>query len=48
MPFGIMVLLHSFYLTELSRYQYLKGYFSGWLFPTAAQKEGRKRLSDIR
>lgn len=48
MPFGFMVLLHSFYLTEISRYQYLKGYFSGWLFPTAAQKEGRKRFSDIR
>jgi hypothetical protein len=48
MDFGITVLFHSFYLIELSRYQYLKAYFKGWLFPTRAQAEGRKLLSDIR
>jgi hypothetical protein len=46
MPFGLMVLLQSFYLTEISRYEYLKGYFSGWLFPTDAQRLGRQKLRD--
>lgn len=48
MSFGSRVLLHSFYLIELSRYEYLKGYLRGWLFPTKAQREGRKQLWDIR
>ena len=46
MSFGLIVLFHSIYLTELSRYQYLKGYFKGWLFSTVAQRQGRKKLSD--
>jgi glycosyltransferase involved in cell wall biosynthesis len=48
MNYGLMVLLHSFRLIEMSRYQYLKGYFKGWLFGTEAQREGRKSLKDIR
>ena len=42
--FGPMVLLASFWLVERSRWFYLKGYFKGWLFPTSAQREGRKNL----
>ena len=48
MPYGTGVLFNCFRLIELSRWQYLKGYFSGWLFPTTAQREGRKALTDIR
>lgn len=45
--FGFSTLLASFRLIEISRYQYLKGYFSGWLFPTAAQAAGRQKLEGI-
>jgi glycosyltransferase involved in cell wall biosynthesis len=45
--YGIGVLFGSFRLIELSRWQYLKGYFKGWLTPTPAQKEGRKKLAGI-
>ena len=45
--FGFSTLLASFWLTELSRLQYLKGYFKGWLFPTEAQSTGRKKLVGI-
>lgn len=48
MDFGTGVLFNCFRLIEMSRYQYLKGYFKGWLFPTKAQKEGRKFLTEIR
>jgi len=48
MHYGTGVLFNCFRLIEMSRWQYLKGYFSGWLFPTAAQREGRKALTDIR
>jgi glycosyltransferase involved in cell wall biosynthesis len=48
MQYGTAVLFNCFRLIELSRWQYLKGYFSGWLFPTTAQREGRKALTDIR
>jgi glycosyltransferase involved in cell wall biosynthesis len=45
--YGISVLLASFRLIELSRWQYLKGYWKGWLFPKPAQAEGRKKLAGI-
>lgn len=48
MSFNSVVLLASFRLIEMSRWQYMKGYFKGWLFPTEAQREGRKALTDIR
>jgi len=48
MGYGMGVLIDCFRLIEMSRWQYLKGYFSGWLFPTAAQREGRKALTNIR
>ena len=48
MNFGFGVLFNSFRLIEMSRLQYLKAYFKGWLFPTQAQREGRKSLADIR
>ena len=48
MPYGTGILINCFRLIEMSRWQYLKGYFKGWLFPSPAQKEGRKALTDIR
>jgi len=45
--FGISDLLSSFRLIEISRLQYLKGYWKGWLSPTPAQAEGRKKLHGI-
>jgi hypothetical protein len=45
--FGIRELFAAFWLIELSRWQYLKGYFSGWLFPKPAQSVGRAKLEGI-
>jgi len=45
--FGFQVLIASFWLIEKSRWQYLKGYLKGWLSPTTAQAEGRKKLTGI-
>lgn len=42
--FGLGILLTAFRLIEMSRYQYLRGYFKGWLFPTKDQEEGRQTL----
>lgn len=44
--YGLPILFSSFWLIELSRYQYLKGYLKGWLTPTAAQRKGREALAD--
>lgn len=45
--YGLNVLFSSFWLVELSRYQYLKGYFKGWLTPTEAQRRGREVLPNL-
>ena len=45
--FGLSDLFSSFRLIEISRLQYLKGYWKGWLTPTLAQAEGRKKLVGI-
>lgn len=45
--YGIDVLLASFWLIELSRWNYLKGYWKGWLFASEDQVKGRKELSGI-
>ncbi|MEQ9299439.1 MAG: glycosyltransferase [Cyclobacteriaceae bacterium] len=39
--------LNSLYLTEISRWSYLKGYVTGWLFASDKVKEGRKRLKGV-
>ncbi|HRH34336.1 MAG TPA: glycosyltransferase [Catalimonadaceae bacterium] len=47
MGYGPGVLFTAFRLIELSRWQYLKGYFKGWLFPKPGQTEGRNKLEGI-
>lgn len=39
--------LNSLYLTEISRWSYLKGYVKGWLFAPDKVKEERKRLKGV-
>lgn len=39
--------LNSLYLAEISRWSYLKGYVTGWLFASDKVKEGRKRLKGV-
>jgi len=41
---GFMDLINAFRLIEKSRLNYLNGYWKGWLHPTQAQAEGRKKL----
>ena len=41
--FGILPA--AWWLIELSRWQYLRGYFKGWLWANDAQKRGRKLLA---
>ena len=41
------ILFSAFWLIELSRYQYLKGYFKGWLTPSPAQRKSREALADL-
>lgn len=45
--YGLGVLFTAFRLIEQSRWQYLKGYLKGWLFPKPGQAEGRKKLAGI-
>jgi glycosyltransferase involved in cell wall biosynthesis len=42
--FGPVSLLNAFRLMEMSRWQYLKGYWKGWLFPKPGQAEARRKL----
>lgn len=48
MDYNFGVLLACFRLIEMSRIQYLKGFCKGWLFPSSAQREGRKSLTALR
>jgi glycosyltransferase involved in cell wall biosynthesis len=45
--FGISTLIQSFWLIELSRWQYLKGYWKGWLFASEKQKQGRAKIEGL-
>jgi glycosyltransferase involved in cell wall biosynthesis len=45
--FGLFNLIDAFRLIEISRLQYLKGYWKGWLNPTKIQAEGRNKLLGI-
>lgn len=45
--YGWMDLLAAFYLTELSRIQYLYGYVKGWLFSPARVKQERQKLGAL-
>ncbi len=45
--YSIGDLLAAFYLTELSRLQYLYGYCKGWLFSPAFRKEARRKLGPL-
>lgn len=45
--YGLGILFFAFRLIEMSRWQYLKGYWSGWLFARPDQVEGRKKLKGI-
>lgn len=45
--YGIGILFSCFRLIEQSRWQYLKGYFKGWLNPKDGVREGRAKLQGI-
>ncbi len=42
--FGLGSLPGAFWLIEMSRWQYLKGYWKGWLFPKPGQAAARRKL----